>query len=70
MKQCLVYEVKAVANGPPVDPAAAVRIFVEFAGVAPAQAAVTDLNGRFFGGRRVGASYYPVEKWKRLDLAP
>ena len=31
--------------------------------------AVVDLNGRFFGGREVQASFYDVEKFKNLNLA-
>ena len=30
--------------------------------------AVVDLNGRFFGGRIVKASFYNLDKFRRLDL--
>ena len=47
----------------------AVRIFVEFERVESATKAVVDLNGRFFGGRTVKASFYDLEKYKQFQLA-
>jgi splicing factor 45 len=41
-----------------VDDEEAVRIFVCFEAVESALAAISDLNGRFFAGRKVKASYY------------
>jgi len=35
-----------------------VRIFVKFEAQAGADSALNSLDGRFFGGRRVSASYY------------
>ena len=32
--------------------------------------AVIDLNGRFFGGRTVKASFFPEDRFGRYDLAP
>lgn len=29
-----------------------------------------DMNGRFFGGRKITASFYDEEKFDRNDLAP
>jgi len=46
----------------------AVRIFVEFKRVESAIKAVVDLNGRFFGGREVRASFYDVERFKSYNL--
>ncbi|XP_071960181.1 splicing factor 45-like [Antedon mediterranea] len=46
----------------------AVRIFVEFARMESAIKAVVDLNGRYFGGRVVKASFYSVEKYKNYQL--
>ncbi|XP_033114559.1 splicing factor 45-like [Anneissia japonica] len=46
----------------------AVRIFVEFARMESAIKAVVDLNGRYFGGRVVKASFYSVEKYKGYQL--
>ncbi|XP_018574581.1 splicing factor 45 [Anoplophora glabripennis] len=46
----------------------AVRIFVEFLRIESAIKAVVDLNGRFFGGRQVKASFYDTEKFDNLQL--
>lgn len=46
----------------------AVRIFVEFKRIESAIKAVVDLNGRFFGGRQVKASFYDTEKFDNLQL--
>jgi len=54
-----------IPNAAPED---AVRIFTEFKRVESAIKAVVDLNGRFFGGREVRASFYDVEKFKNLKL--
>lgn len=53
---------------PNAVPEEAVRIFIEFKRVESAIKAVVDLNGRFFGGREVRASFYNVEKFKNLNL--
>lgn len=66
VEKCLIFE---VPNGQ-VPPDQSVRIFVQFANAMFAQAAVTDLNGRFFGGRVVTARFYDEGKFARLDLAP
>lgn len=47
-----------------------VRMFVSFERQDSAIKACRDLNGRFFAGRKVVASYYDEEKFKRKDLAP
>ncbi|CAG9858821.1 unnamed protein product [Phyllotreta striolata] len=46
----------------------AVRIFVEFLRIESAIKAVVDLNGRFFGGRQVKATFYDSEKFDNLQL--
>lgn len=48
----------------------AVRIFVRFSEIESARRAITDLNGRFFGGRIVTASFFDKGRFDRLDLAP
>jgi splicing factor 45 len=53
-------------NRPPDE---AVRIFIEFKTLPSAIKALTDLNGRFFGGRTVKATFYNLDKFKRLELA-
>eukprot|EP00095_Tigriopus_kingsejongensis_P005824 maker-scaffold425_size175135-snap-gene-0.41 protein:Tk05824 transcript:maker-scaffold425_size175135-snap-gene-0.41-mRNA-1 annotation:"splicing factor 45" len=53
---------------PNAVPEEAVRIFIEFKRVESAIKAVVDLNGRFFGGRQVQASFYNVEKFHSLKL--
>lgn len=47
----------------------AVRIFVEFKTLPSAIKALTDLNGRFFGGRVVKATFYNLDKFKRRELS-
>ena len=53
---------------PNEKPDEAVRIFIEFKTMPSAIKALTDLNGRFFGGRRVKASFYNFEKYSHLEL--
>ncbi|TYZ60566.1 hypothetical protein PybrP1_006523 [[Pythium] brassicae (nom. inval.)] len=62
--KCVVHEVAAR-----VAPEHAVRIFVQFQRPADAEKARQGLNARFFGGRKVQASYYDDDKFRRLDLA-
>ncbi|KAJ3654322.1 hypothetical protein Zmor_013517 [Zophobas morio] len=50
------------------NPEEAVRIFVEFRRIESAIKAVVDLNGRFFGGRQVKASFYDTDKFDNLQL--
>ncbi|XP_057653012.1 splicing factor 45 [Diorhabda carinulata] len=59
---CIIHEI------PHEDPEEAVRIFVEFLRIESAIKAVVDLNGRFFGGRQVKASFYDTEKFDNLQL--
>lgn len=35
-----------------------------------AQRAIDDLNGRYFGGRVVTATFFDAKRFERLDLAP
>lgn len=49
-------------------PEETVRIFVEFRRIESAIKAVVDLNGRFFGGRQVRASFYDTERFDNLQL--
>ncbi|XP_071817939.1 splicing factor 45-like [Apostichopus japonicus] len=60
--KCVIYE------EPNAEEEEAVRIFVEFGSIAAAVKAVVDLNGRFFGGRIVKASFFSPEKFKRFEL--
>eukprot|EP00094_Tigriopus_californicus_P000747 TCALIF_00723-PA protein Name:"Similar to RBM17 Splicing factor 45 (Homo sapiens)" AED:0.34 eAED:0.38 QI:8/0/0/0.42/0.83/0.71/7/0/508 len=53
---------------PNAIPEEAVRIFIEFKRVESAIKAVVDLNGRFFGGREVQASFYNVQRFANLQL--
>ena len=64
--KCLIYEIpnKLVPDDK------AVRIFVEFKDEASSERAANDLNGRYFGGRVVSASFYDVNKFNRYELAP
>ena len=47
-----------------------VRIFVEFERQDSAIRAQRDLNGRYFAGRLVEATYYDEYKFQNRDLAP
>ncbi|KAL3282876.1 hypothetical protein HHI36_006035 [Cryptolaemus montrouzieri] len=59
---CIIHEI------PHDNPEEAVRIFVEFRRIESAIKAVVDLNGRFFGGRQVKATFYDTEKFDNLEL--
>lgn len=48
----------------------AVRIIVAFQAVESAVKAQGDLNGRFFGGHAVRASFFAEERFARFDFAP
>lgn len=48
----------------------AVRIFVQFDRAEQATKALVDLDGRFFGGRVVRASFYDEDRFNKNDLAP
>lgn len=62
--KCLIFEIPG-GNVPDDE---AVRIFIEFKRLESAIKAVVDLNGRYFGGRVVKASFYNTDKFKRLEL--
>ena len=51
------------------DPAVAARIFVAFAAADDARACQRAFDGRYFGGRRVGAALFDEARHRRLDLA-
>jgi splicing factor 45 len=53
---------------PSKPPDEAVRIFIEFKTLPSAIKALTDLNNRFFGGRKVKATFYNFDKFKRFEL--
>ena len=48
----------------------AVRVYVRFASQAVARAALQSLDGRFFGGRTVRATYFDEGRFEAGDLAP
>lgn len=48
----------------------AVRIFVQFERSEETTKALVDLEGRFFGGRVVHASFYDEERFGKNELAP
>ncbi|KAJ3175005.1 Splicing factor 45 [Geranomyces variabilis] len=60
VQQCVVYEVPYQA--PDHE---AVRIFVAFSAVASARKAQAELNGRYFGGRAVIASFYDEKRFQQ-----
>jgi len=53
-----------------VPPTEAVRIFVKFFSSVAAHKALTDLNGRYFGGRVVNATLFDEERFENKDFAP
>jgi len=53
---------------PNVAPEETVRIFIEFKSVNSAIKALVDLNGRFFGGNEVQASFYDLDKFLSNQL--
>jgi len=63
VNKCVIFEI------PDAEPEDAVRIFIEFKSMPSAIKALVDLNGRFFGGRKVKATFYNLDKFRRLDLA-
>lgn len=64
--KCLIYEIPNKR----VPDSEAVRIFVEFSKVESAMKAVSDLNGRYFGGRIVRATFYNLERFNKYELGP
>ncbi|KAJ3278480.1 hypothetical protein HK104_002300 [Borealophlyctis nickersoniae] len=64
--RCIVFEVPN-NQVPDIE---AVRIFIKFHDIASAMRAQQELNGRFFGGRVVTATYFEEDRFDRLDLAP
>ncbi|OMO73871.1 hypothetical protein COLO4_26828 [Corchorus olitorius] len=48
----------------------AVRIFIQFERSEETTKALVDLDGRYFGGRVVKASFYDEEKFSKNELAP
>lgn len=52
----------------PVDEA--VRIFVQFERSEETTKALVDLDGRFFGGRVVHATFYDEDRFSKNELAP
>lgn len=65
VEKCLIYEIPNKR----VPDEEAVRIFVEFRHVESTIKAANDLNGRYFGGRIVRASFYSVEKFNKYELS-
>jgi len=57
-----------IVEVPDVADEETVRIFLEFKRVESAIKALVDLNGRFFGGREVQASFYNVEDFHNEKL--
>lgn len=63
---CVIFEVQGAA----LPEAERVRIFVAFAKQESAVKAYVAMNGRFFGGRQVQASFFDEERFAKRDLAP
>eukprot|EP01041_Mallomonas_annulata_P003020 gene3020-5919_t len=74
VKRCEVFDVSESSTGSGLDntcpPEEIIRTFVAFETQESAVRAYRDLNGRFFGGRQISASFYDEGKFNRNDLAP
>lgn len=46
-----------------LDDEEAVRIFVQFEALPSAMAAIAELNGRYFAGRKIRASFYDEDRF-------
>eukprot|EP00301_Raphidiophrys_heterophryoidea_P021731 c6072_g1_i2.p1 GENE.c6072_g1_i2~~c6072_g1_i2.p1 ORF type:complete len:204 (+),score=33.89 c6072_g1_i2:315-926(+) len=66
VERCLIFEVTD-GSAPPDK---AVRIFILFHTLESAKKAYVDLDGRFFGGRTVSCSFFPLTRFNATDLAP
>ena len=62
----LIFEVTEAGCAPD----AAVRIFVQFVRAESAAKARAEMDGRFFGGRVVRATFFPEARFEAEDLAP
>jgi hypothetical protein len=62
VKRCVVHQLRGVPDEQ------SVRIFVEFQDLHSAKNAYQDLKGRFFGGRKVRASFYDQSKFDARDF--
>nr|XP_027204029.1 splicing factor 45-like [Dermatophagoides pteronyssinus] len=61
--KCQIFEKKDYENEED-----AVKIFIEFAHVDSAIKALVDLNGRYFGGRIVKASFYELDRFRKGNI--
>lgn len=64
---CVIHEVTTDPDCPEEE---CVRTFVFFEKQESAVKAYREMNGRFFGGRQIAASFYDEGKFSRRDLAP
>ena len=70
VKECVIREVPDFLFASAVPEEERVRTFVCFERQDSAVRAFRDLNGRFFGGRQIVATFYDEEKFARCDLEP
>ncbi|OWZ60169.1 splicing factor 45 [Cryptococcus neoformans c45] len=52
---------------PPPEPEECLRVFVVFSGMAGAWRAIKELDGRFFGGRNIKATYFDETRFDKGD---
>eukprot|EP00747_Dinoflagellata_sp_TGD_P164036 gnl/TRDRNA2_/TRDRNA2_183423_c0_seq1.p1 gnl/TRDRNA2_/TRDRNA2_183423_c0~~gnl/TRDRNA2_/TRDRNA2_183423_c0_seq1.p1 ORF type:complete len:425 (+),score=117.12 gnl/TRDRNA2_/TRDRNA2_183423_c0_seq1:106-1275(+) len=64
LKKCVIKEIKGAPDNE------AVRIFLEYEAVESATKALVDMNGRYFGGRVVKASFFDEERYNKGELDP
>lgn len=62
----LIFEITEAGYPPPE----AVRIFIQFDRPEAATKAAVDLDGRFFGGRTLKATFFDEDRFQRNELGP
>lgn len=66
---CRIFEVPSRSDFK-IPASEAVRIFVQFESSDSARRAIQNLNGRFFAGRQVSATFFDEDRYVRYDFAP
>lgn len=67
VNDCVIFEITSDPECPAEE---RVRTFVNFEKQESAVKAYREMNGRFFGGRQIAASFYDEVKFQKRDLGP